>query len=173
MRAWWIGLWALACGGTFQPEGDLGEFGEVRRAYLVPCTVTTEAGDVPTAFGYLLSRRRSCLDGPEDILPELDHVDCDRFTRATESMQGCFSGMPSPASDVITFHLAGVGDTSDLTGATASWVELSACAADSDGSDVAEPIRAELQVLADDGSVADLSLFSAPASGEISAWVCR
>lgn len=167
-----IVVMSAACAGGVSGEGELLGFGEVDEAYLVPCTVSTEAGEVPTAFGYLQSRERTCGDGLDDFLGGFERLGCDEWDAASEQLQGCFSAASQPNHDVLTFHLAEVGDVGDLTGAWASWVQLNPCYADEPDA-VPATFAAELTVLADHGETAELRLASEPAWGRVTARVCR
>ncbi|MEM6931329.1 MAG: hypothetical protein AAF602_30645 [Myxococcota bacterium] len=168
MRAVWASLAGMVACGSGTEHGELGAFGSVRQALLAPCTISTEAGEVASAFGYLLSGDRSCVDGPADLLPTRTRLDCDDFTPATELEQGCFSQRGPDDADLITFHLADVRDDLDLTGASARVLTLDAC---TEPDEVVIP--ADVFVVDDDGAFAELWIETPRAAGRVTAEVCR
>jgi len=162
-------LLAIGCGGVgYGGEPDLDGFGDVASAFIAPCAIPGDDGDLmPSAYGFVKARERSCDSDLQGLVPRFDS--CNEYANE-DPWAECPSAGADSRSPVFVFQLGAVASPDDLAGESTTFLQLSSC-----GEVEPDPeyVPADIVVLNDEGDRAEVAIDSERISGRIDARVCR
>lgn len=167
-----VGLAACAPSGRCAAENDLDGFGRVETAHLVPCIQQLGGGDERLDFiGVAIRARRGCV-GLDNLFDEPPEATCATWGGNLDEPRSCFDGLSTNWTSVTTFRLD-FEDAFDLTGATGNRISVADCQDDEAETLDVDVLPAQVDVLSDDGALAEVTIDSDTISGVLLAEVCR
>jgi len=163
-------LLAVGCSGLVT-EPDLVGFGDIASAFISSCAIQRDSGDlVPSAFGFVKARERSCGNTLEGVAPRFDS--CSEYSNE-DPWAVCPSVGVDALSTVMVFQFGAIDSPTDLTGESTSFLRLSKCEPDEEADIDSEYVPADIVVWTDDGSTAQVSIEGEQISGTFDVRICR